>query len=342
MAYPIVTGSPAQPVFLVDPTTGLPYVAGGGSGSLPVTIADGADVAEGATTAVAYSDATGATAGTVVGLLKGNYVTSAAFSAKLPASLGPKTGATSLSVVPASDAAFVLGAGTALIGKVGIDQTTPGTTNAVVATGNVASGATDSGNPLKAAGKYNSTLPTFTDGQRGDLQIASTGELQVFAKGNLTTGADGINNVNLISIGARGSAGSATISPLNVASYGFDGGAWDRIRFGNLTSRLVSSANSTNSTLVKNAVGWLFNLFGYNSTAAVIYLKLYNKASAPTIGTDTPVLTLACPPTSAFAFDLLQMYFSTGIGFGLTTGSADADTGAVAAGASLGLNVVYA
>lgn len=103
MAYSIVTGSPAQPVFLVDPNTGLPYVAGGGSGSLPVTIADGADVAEGATTATAYSDATGAAAGTVVGLLKGNYVTSAAFSAKLPASLGPKTGATSLSVVSASD-----------------------------------------------------------------------------------------------------------------------------------------------------------------------------------------------------------------------------------------------
>lgn len=35
----------------------------------------------------------------------------------------------------------------------------------------VASGAADSGNPIKVGGKYNSTLPTFTDGQRGDFQI---------------------------------------------------------------------------------------------------------------------------------------------------------------------------
>lgn len=42
-----------------------------------------------------------------------------------------------------------LPAGTNLLGKVGIDQTTPGTTNGVVATGNVASDGIDSGNPLK-------------------------------------------------------------------------------------------------------------------------------------------------------------------------------------------------
>jgi hypothetical protein len=50
---------------------------------------------------------------------------------------------------------------------------------AVVAAGNVASGATDSGNPLKLGGVYNSTLPTFTNGQRGDLQIGTRGSLAV-------------------------------------------------------------------------------------------------------------------------------------------------------------------
>lgn len=44
--------------------------------------------------------------------------------------------------------------------------------------GNVASGATDSGNPVKVGGKYNSTAPTFTDGQRGDLQIDANGNLK--------------------------------------------------------------------------------------------------------------------------------------------------------------------
>lgn len=37
--------------------------------------------------------------------------------------------------------------------------------------GNSAAGATDSGAPVKVGGKYNSTLPTLTDGQRGDNQL---------------------------------------------------------------------------------------------------------------------------------------------------------------------------
>lgn len=41
--------------------------------------------------------------------------------------------------------------------------------------GGVASGATDSGNPVKVGGVYNSTRPTFTNGQRGDLQLDTRG-----------------------------------------------------------------------------------------------------------------------------------------------------------------------
>lgn len=49
-----------------------------------------------------------------------------------------------------------------------------GTTSQQV-TGNVASGATDSGNPVKTGGKYNATLPTVTDGQRVDTQSSQYG-----------------------------------------------------------------------------------------------------------------------------------------------------------------------
>lgn len=58
-------------------------------------------------------------------------------SAQFPATLGQKTMAASLPVVLASDQSTVpvgLAAGAALVGKVGIDQTTPGVTNAVVLT----------------------------------------------------------------------------------------------------------------------------------------------------------------------------------------------------------------
>lgn len=52
-----------------------------------------------------------------------------------------------------------------------------GDTNGLYAQGNAAAGATDAGNPVKVGGRYNSTLPTLTTGQRGDLQLSASGEL---------------------------------------------------------------------------------------------------------------------------------------------------------------------
>ena len=62
-----------------------------------------------------------------------------------------------------------------------------GGSSSVTAAGNVASGATDSGNPVKVGGVYNSTLPTFTTGQRADLQTDSNGRL-IVTQGTLIRG----------------------------------------------------------------------------------------------------------------------------------------------------------
>lgn len=43
------------------------------------------------------------------------------------------------------------------------------------AVGNVASATTDSGNPIKVAGRYNSSVQAFTNGQRADLQMDQRG-----------------------------------------------------------------------------------------------------------------------------------------------------------------------
>jgi hypothetical protein len=77
-----VSGATSQPVDLIFPVKDIGsekyarpvYLAAASAGSSAVTIASGADVAEGATNATAYSDATGAAVGTLVGLLKGLYV----------------------------------------------------------------------------------------------------------------------------------------------------------------------------------------------------------------------------------------------------------------------------
>lgn len=108
------------------------------------------------------------------------------------------------------------------------------------------------------------------------------------------------------------------------------------------SSRILSAAASTNATSAKATPGNVFKATGHNAAAAVRYLKFYNKASAPTVGTDVPVITLAIPASTTFQFDLGGFIFTIGIAYALTTGSADADTGALTAADILGLNVIYA
>jgi len=105
--------------------------------------------------------------------------------------------------------------------------------------------------------------------------------------------------------------------------------------------RLPSSAAGNNATLVKASEGQVHHLIGYNSNAAVRYLKLYNKATAPTVGTDVPWLTIALPPSTAFSLPINGVQFPRGIGFGLVTGAADNDNTAPGAGEILGLNIIF-
>ena len=101
------------------------------------------------------------------------------------------------------------------------------------------------------------------------------------------------------------------------------------------TARLIAAA-STNATSVKASAGTLGFIYAVNMNAALRYLKLYNKASSPTVGSDTPVATLPIPASTTGAGFMLQIpgngaSFTTGIALALTTGIADADTGAVSA-----------
>lgn len=48
--------------------------------------------------------------------------------------------------------------------------------------GGVASGETDTGNPIKVGGKYNEVPPTLVSGEIGDVQIDSTGSVRVVTK----------------------------------------------------------------------------------------------------------------------------------------------------------------
>lgn len=127
--------------------------------------------------------------------------------------------------------------------------------------------------------------------------------------------------------------------------YVSNGSTWDRLRCANAVTRRLSPPAGNSATLVKASPGWVFHINGYNIAAALRYLKLYNKDSLPTVGTDTPFLTLALAPSSAFKFDFPStngLYFSTGIGYGMVTGVLDGDNTSITAGDILALNIVYA
>ena len=100
------------------------------------------------------------------------------------------------------------------------------------------------------------------------------------------------------------------------------------------TTLAVSSTASTNATSVKGIASTLYAISATNTGASTVHLKLYNKATAPTVGTDVPVMTIPLAPNSSYIQELgaVGMRFTAGIGSALTGGIADNDTTAVAAG----------
>lgn len=85
---------------------------------------------------------------------------------------------------------------------------------------------------------------------------------------------------------------------------------------------------------VKGSAGQLYGYYLFNASASVRFVKLYDKASAPTVGSDTPVLTIPLPAGSGAHLgpgSANGIAFSLGIGIAATQLLADADTTAPAA-----------
>lgn len=103
---------------------------------------------------------------------------------------------------------------------------------------------------------------------------------------------------------------------------------------GGLTMSKTISAASTNATSVKGSAGQLYSVQVFNTNAAARYLKLFNKATAPTVGSDTPVKVFTIPGNASGSGVVINwdkgLAFGTGIAFALTTGAPDSDTGSVA------------
>lgn len=106
------------------------------------------------------------------------------------------------------------------------------------------------------------------------------------------------------------------------------------------TPYFLNSAASTNGALIIAGTSGLQAFYATNEGASVAYVKLYNKATAPTVGTDVPEMTIPIPaavggvpgvsPPLPFGFSGFR--FALGLGIAITRNAVFSDTTAVGAG----------
>ncbi len=217
-----------------------------------------------------------------------------------------------------------LATGSNTIGNIGTITTsiTPGSAAANLGKAEDAvHGSGDVGVAVWSVRRDTAATGTSGDGDYASLNTDSTGHLWTRIGLALPAGTNNIGDVDVLTL-------PATPAGTNVIG---DVGLSGRTTGGLTLHRRLSTG--TDSTNVKNAAGQLFWGFVTNTNASARYIKFYNSASAPTLGSGTPVLTFLVPPgSSGLQITAEQgLAFSTGIGYTLSTGAADADTGTVAA-----------
>lgn len=136
----------------------------------------------------------------------------------------------------------------------------------------------------------------------------------------LATGTNSIGNIGTV----------ATITNnVNSVSRGVTTG-------GTSTTKVLSAA-STNATVIKASAGQIYGLQFVNTGAGWAFVKFYNKATAPTVGTDAVIEIIGIPPGGAREVNRpIGMPFAAGIGMAITAAYTDADTTAVTAGQVVG------
>jgi hypothetical protein len=157
-------------------------------------------------------------------------------------------------------------------------------------------GATAAANSIEMGGVYNSSAPSPSNGQQEPLQLDSTGKLLVNC-----TGCSAGSTVSLI----PATTGGVTMSHLIAAA-------------------------STNGTSLKASAGQLYGASIYNNAAYPVYLKFYNLATTPTVGTSTVVYEVPVQAgTEREVHSDEGLAFGTGIAYAITKGITDADATAL-------------
>lgn len=144
----------------------------------------------------------------------------------------------------------------------------------------------------------------------------------------VTGGRGGSTNAEALTVLLGGNTPTASPSAI-MATPSTTGGGYN-------TQHLISggsSAATTNATSVKASAANIGSFTLVNNSASWRYFKVYNKASAPTVGTDTPVRVFGMPPGSCLTHTFPQgLRLTTGLAYAITAGIANTDATAIGAG----------
>jgi hypothetical protein len=236
---------------------------------------------------------------------------------------------------------------------------TGASTSALQPTVNAFAGTTSAGTtgPLMF-GAVTTGAPAYTTGNNNPFSLDTVGNLRV----NCITGCSAASNISQIAGVTLGASAVVNYGSTPAASAvpGVNAFVTNSNPNGRTTSSSSSpvvpsaapttfhliAANSTNATSVKGSAATLMSCQTSNNSTTPAYLKIFNKASAPTLGTDTPVDTLIIPGPAAggggsnVVFGPGGLALGTGFALAVTNLIADADSTAVAA-ATYAINCQY-
>lgn len=166
-----------------------------------------------------------------------------------------------------------------------------------IQSGQVPSGATNSGNPVKVGAVYNSAAPSPSSGQVVDAQADSAGNLKVNVVNGATSGTAGTPSTSVISV-----QGLTGMTPVQTTPYaGTTGGA--------LYNNAIAPATPAVTT-VKSSAGNVVGITAFNSLATPVFLKLFDVSGTITLGTTAATYQYMIPGNTGGAGFALQLPFA--------------------------------
>lgn len=196
-----------------------------------------------------------------------------------------------------------------------------------ITVGNVAAGSADSGAPVKAGGKYNVTLPTLADGNRGDLQLNPSGAL-------IVAGTASIPGTGQAITGNTFQDATGTSRPLAALLY-LSNGTSSNVAKSTVGAALVNTGvgvtaveeagrtyshiSTSTTTTVKSGAGFLhtINVNALGTVASTV--TIYDNTAGS--GTVIAVLNTLTIGQGSYTYDIA---FSTGLTL-VTTGTVAPD-----------------